>query len=492
MINTLTGSAISNFLEKYKVVWIYLICIGYIAMNAYLIYKDIYYSLALPLILVLLYIYFTRLDWILFLIAFTTPIAVNIVQHEMGVGISVPTEPLLFGVLLIFILKLFYKNQFDKKIWTHPISIIVIISLVWMFITSLTSQIPMVSFKFLLARLWFVIPFYFLGIHLFRNTKNIRLFIWLYAIPLMGVVFYTIYTHSTHGFEEEAGHWVMEPFYNDHTAYGAILALFLPVFVGFSFSKVYSKTTRFFSVIFMVILIVALYLSSCRAAWVSIVAVGLFYMVILFKIKFKWIAVVVGSLLIFFFMFQQQIWDVLERNKQGTSGDFTEHVQSISNISTDASNLERINRWQSALRMFQQRPVLGYGPGTYQFEYAPFQLSLEKTNISTNVGDRGNAHSEFIGPLSEEGVLGMLSMLALAIVTIIYGLRVYKGAKTPEIKLISLTILLGLMTYFLHGTLNNFLDSDKASVPFWAFIAILVAIDIYQNKGQDSRLKTQD
>jgi len=187
-------------------------------------------------------------------------------------------------------------------------------------------------------------------------------------------------------------------------------------------------------------------------------------------------------LLIFFFMFQQQIWDVLERNKQGTSGDFTEHVQSISNISTDDSNLERINRWQSAFRMFSERPVFGFGPGTYQFEYAPYQLSKEKTLISTNAGDRGNAHSEFIGPLSEEGLPGMLIMLTLVIMVIAYGIKVHKQANTPETRLLSLTVLLGLITYFFHGTLNNFLDTDKASIPVWAFIAMLIAMDMYQNK----------
>ena len=38
---------------------------------------------------------------------------------------------------------------------------------------------------------------------------------------------------------------------------------------------------------------------------------------------------------------------------------------------------------------------------------------------------------------------------------------------------------LGLFTYFVHGVLNNYLDTDKISVPFWGGIAIIVAIDIY-------------
>jgi len=447
-----------------------------------MVYKDYYYSLALPLLLVLLYLYFVRLDLVLLLIAFTTPIAVNMVQYDLGAGISLPTEPLLVGVLFMFILKLFYRNDFDRRIWTHPVSVVVIISLVWMLITTLTSQIPLVSFKYLLSRLWFVIHFYFLGILFFRNLINIMRFIWVYAIPLAGVIIYTTIVHSTHGFTEEAGHWVMYPFYNDHTAYGAILALFLPVFTGFAFSRVYSRPVRFFSLLIFLILLGALYLSYSRAAWVSVSATFMVYLVILFRIKFKWIAVTVTVLLVFFFMFQQQIWDTLERNKQDSSGNFIEHVQSISNISTDDSNLERINRWQSAIRMFEERPVFGFGPGTYQFEYAPFQLSKEKTLISTNAGDRGNAHSEYIGPLAEMGFPGTIIVITLVIMVVIYGLHVYKQAKTPEVRMLSLSILLGLITYFLHGTLNNFLDTDKASIPVWAFIAMLVAMDMYQNK----------
>ncbi|MFH1160011.1 MAG: O-antigen ligase family protein [bacterium] len=482
IFGNLTVTGVISWLENYKILWIYLSSLAYVLLNAYLIYKNLYYSLFLPLLVILIYIYFTRLDWILLLIAFTAPIAVNIVQYDLGAGMSIPTEPLLFGVLVLFILKIIYKNDLDRRIWTHPLSMMVIISLAWMLITSLTSQIPLVSFKYLLARLWFVIPFYFLGIHLFHKTQNIRLFIWFYTIPLLGVIAFTIYTHSTRGFDEEAGHWVMSPFYNDHTAYGAVLSLFLPVFVGFSFSKVYSKITRFFSFIVLLILVLALFLSFCRAAWISVVFSLLVFLMVLFRIKFKWIALGLGSFLAFFFMFQEQIWDVLERNKQGTSGNFIQHIQSISNISTDNSNLERINRWQSALRMFDERPVFGFGPGTYQFIYAPYQLSQEKTFISTNAGDRGNAHSEYIGPLAEQGLAGMLVMITLVIFVMVYGMRVYRNARTPEIRLLSMTVLLGLITYFLHGTMNNFLDTDKASIPVWAFIAMLVSMDMYQNK----------
>jgi O-antigen ligase len=188
-----------------------------------------------------------------------------------------------------------------------------------------------------------------------------------------------------------------------------------------------------------------------------------------------------------FYTFQHQILDKLEKNKQDSSENFVEHIKSIYNISSDASNLERINRWQSALRMFNERPFWGWGPGTYQFLYAPYQRSKEKTIISTNAGDLGNAHSEYIGPLAESGLFGMLSILLVFGFSIYYGLRVYKNAVSQEIKIISLGLVLGLISYYIHGFLNNFLDSDKASVPVWGFIAILVSLDLFHNNKTEEK-----
>ena len=158
---------------------------------------------------------------------------------------------------------------------------------------------------------------------------------------------------------------------------------------------------------------VAIVLSYARAAWISVVIALFVFAVIMLRIKFYWLVIAGAVLLGSFFIFQNQILDKLEKNKQDSSANLVEHIQSIANISSDASNLERINRWQAALRLSEDRPVFGWGPGTYQFVYAPFQLSKEKTIISTNLGDLGNAHSEYLGPLAEMGFPGLLIVLVL-------------------------------------------------------------------------------
>jgi putative inorganic carbon (hco3(-)) transporter len=279
----------------------------------------------------------------------------------------------------------------------------------------------------------------------------------------------------------------MTPFYNDHTSYGAILAMYIPILIGFTFSSSYPKNFKTIIWIVISVLLFATILSYTRAAWISLIGAFGVFVVVKLKIKFRTVLILTASLLILFFTFQKQIFMSMEENTQDSATDLSKHVKSISNISTDASNLERINRWKCAIRMFEKKPILGWGPGTYQFKYAPFQFSYEKTIISTNYGDMGNAHSEYIGPLAESGIFGSLSFLAIVIVTIYTGLMVRRRAKSKEVRLMSLIFTLGLITYYLHGFLNNFLDTDKASVPFWGFTAILVALDVYHSNKEDDK-----
>lgn len=264
--------------------------------------------------------------------------------------------------------------------------------------------------------------------------------------------------------------------------------MYIPIITGMLFDKTNKKALRLISLAILSLFVVAIIFSYTRASWVGLIAAFGLYVLLKLKIKIRTLfigASIVGTL---FIVYQSQILMDLERNKQDSSTNLTEHVKSISNVATDASNLERINRWNCAIRMFQQKPFFGYGPGTYQFKYAPFQFSYEKTIISTNAGDMGNAHSEYLGPLSESGLFGMLSMLAIVIVFYLTAIRLYYNHSDPKTKTLIISIICGMTTYFIHGLMNNFLDTDKASAPFWAFFAIIVAIDVYHkyNSSEES------
>ena len=470
--------------KKAKIGWIYLIAAIFVAVSLFLVVnKNNYLFFALPVVLGILLLYIFSLDKVMMLISFLVPLSVVLEEFEQ-LAVSLPAEPLLAGVLILFIAKLLYDGKYDHAIARHPVAVVIYCMFLWMVVTTITSEMPVVSIKFVMSRLWFVIPSFFVCAMLFKKPKNIDWFIWLYIASLCIVVIYTTIIHAQHGFDGDSAHWVMSPFYNDHTAYGAALAIYLILAITYVFLPDLKTSRRIIILGVVVLLSIAMILSSCRAAWISLVAALGVLICVLLKIKFRWILTAVVILVGLFFMFQHQIIDALEHNNQDASGDVVENVQSITNISTDASNLERINRWQSAFRLFSERPVFGWGPGTYQFVYAPYQMSKEKTIISTNAGDGGNAHSEYIGPLAEQGFMGTILMLALVITVVYTGMKAYGRAKNKKAKVLALGATLAFFSYFVHGFLNNFLDTDKLAVPVWSCAALIVVLDLYYSRQE--------
>jgi len=473
--------------------WVYIVGVLFSVVNAYLFYHDFYYFALLPIVLMVVYTAIFALDKLFLFAVFCTPLSLNLEQMEIGgLGLYLPTEPILFGIMFIYLFKQFSQpKEQGSEVLRHPVTLAILFHLFWMLVTSFTSEMPLVSFKFLLTRLWFVVPVYFFGIQFFKQKfSNIYAFIWAYIVPLTVVLLVTVIKHAGHGFSEEAGHWIMSPFFKDHTSYGAIIALFYPVVVGLFFDKDRSSISRTLIGIILLIFTVALFYSYTRAAWVSVVGAFMVYLLFVFKIKFKYLVylgLVVGTFIAI--NFTELSYMIKKNDAEHTTEDFGERLESMSNVSSDASNLERLNRWNSAFRMFGERPIFGWGPGTYSFQYAPFQDPADLTIISTNFGTGGNAHSEYIGPLAEQGVLGTVGIL-LIVITIFYtGATLYIQLENKKVKRVLMLVMLGLVTYFTHGILNNYLDTDKASVPVWGFAAIIVTIDLYYRNKKDVDLK---
>jgi putative inorganic carbon (HCO3(-)) transporter len=436
---------------------------------------------------------FSSLDKFVYLIVFLVPFSIpltNIVGRNIGVDLLLPTEPMLAGLMILVFLKYLKGQRLDIRILRHPVTLAVYFYLAWIFITSITSSMPLVSFKYLISRTWFILAFYLIAAEIFKSKKNMRQYIWLYIIPFTVIILYSLARHISRGLlNQMAAHSVVKPFYNDHTAYGMALGMLIPVLIGLfvNYHKKMGITQYFLFISLIVLFFMATLFSYTRAAWLSLAGAGGIWLLVMIRIRWQYMVAVAVISFSLFFTFQTELMMRLERNKQTSSGKLTEHVQSISNVKTDASNLERLNRWSCALRMFKEKPLFGWGPGTYMFQYAPFQNSWEKTSISTNFHTLGNAHSEYLGPLAEQGIPGIIGVLLIVGLTLRTGLRVYFRSNSKQVRVLALSVLLALITYYIHGILNNFLDTDKASALFWGFTAILVALDLKYIKPENVR-----
>lgn len=454
----------------------------YAVLCGFLIWQDVSYLSLMSFGLIAVYFAVFHTEYAYLGLAFFTPLSVNIEEYTDSFGLFIPTEPLLFGLMILFLMKQLNGAQLiDKKVWKNPIVIAACFYLGWTFITSITSSNPVASFKFLLAKLWFIIPLLFLGPVVMKKRANIKSFLWLMSIAMVIAILYTLAVHATYSFGEQEGHWVMWPFFKDHTIYGAAVALIVPILFALYFSKKHNPLIQVTLIGLITITMIGLYFSYTRAAWLSIIAALMVLAVIKLKVKFKYLASI-GLVAIAIVLFSwDQIQMEMERNKfEHTTEEFGERLQSATNVTTDASNLERLNRWSCAIEMFKERPFFGFGPGTYAFEYARFQDPENLTIISTNFGNLGNAHSEYLGPLSEMGFFGLIAILGIVAAIFYHSITLYiKWPKEDtEMRTLILGMILALVTYFVHGVLNNYLDTDKASVPIWGFCAIFIALDL--------------
>ncbi len=476
-----------------KISLLYGFCGLFIALNIALIIQGFYWFTALPVAIIIGYLFFFSLDKLLFLLIIITPFTVKYENAAMGFTVNMPAEPIIAAILMLFFLKLIYEQRYERAILKHPVTIAIAVYLFWMLITSVTSEMKLVSLKYFISQLWYIVTFYFVFIKLFKEKINLHRFLWYYGVPLAIVILIITFQHSVYGFDRQVGTWIVRPFFNDHTNYSAVISLLTPLFFIFIFNRNYSSLQRFFALLIFMAFTTGIIFSYSRASWLGIIVSVAAFILIYFRINYRFIAAT--ALLVFglFYTFQTDIIIKLERDQQESSGDFREHIQSIYNITTDASNLERINRWKSAIRMFEERPVFGWGPGTYQFVYAPFQRWEDYTPITTHFGDVGNAHSEYIGPLAESGLPGMLTFIAIVITVLYTGIRNFYKIHDGNLRWLSLGATLGLITYFAHGFLNNFLNTDKASVLFWGLIALIVAIDVFHRKAEAAKkLQSKD
>ncbi|HET6556315.1 MAG TPA: O-antigen ligase family protein, partial [Prolixibacteraceae bacterium] len=304
--------------------------------------------------------------------------------------------------------------------------------------------------------------------------------LFLFSLSQLLVLCYSIYQFAGFDFNTVTIKGIFRPFYKDHTILGATGA-FLSTFWLLSIRKAKNAKQKLSSAFLGLVFLGSVFLSFSRAAFLSMVFAAIIWMAFQFHIRIKHLAIMVLAGLLLAAIYRQPVMESLSSNKNlshDASASYLERLESSSNISTDISNLERLNRWYSGIKMAQQRPFAGFGPGTYQFQYIPFQspqlmnrLTVKNYwHIPENSG--GTAHSEYVLALSEMGIVGLISLLAFL------GRWMWISFEKSHAKVQRRDIVIAftvLSTYLFHGAFNNFLNTDKFAFLFWGFAAWLAA-----------------
>lgn len=454
--------------------------------------------------------------FLLALLALFLPLSFKIFFPAIGTVIIFPAEIMIGMLVLMFGYDLVFKKGFAQSHWTfikHPLTIIILIYLCFNAASGAFSTMHLVSLKAVIVKSSYIIVFYFFMFTVLKtNLDNYAELLKLYAFSIALVILYSLLIMSKVGFNRYGSGYACHPFYNDHTIFAAAILFLIPIFIGFNF---FPKTFEFIIgkriLVFLgiIILFAGFYFSFCRAAWVSMFSGILLFLLIIVGFRFRGLMVLLFLTLSAIYFFYTPLLNTIKENKVDstvTNAGLFEHFHSITNITSDVSNKERLNRWDCSIKMFKQRPVLGYGPGTYQFQYIPFQDSANLTYISRQValrpgfgsfywhsnavgllqdkdythfqGKGGTAHSEYFLELAESGLPSTLALIGLFFAGLFFTLRTLSKTSDKKIKIIVVTAICALTTYFVHGVFNNFLDDCKIAFLFWSSLCVIAVADI--------------
>ena len=156
------------------------------------------------------------------------PISIPVYIEVLSLKLSFPSE--FITVLLIITMgsSYFINEKLEKKIIFHPISILLLSDLFFTLIAATFSTMPLISFKRLLLKIGFIAIYYFVFSHWYKKSEKRSSLFFLYAIGLIYPIYSTLKWHSLQDFSVASSFAMPQPFFSDHTIYGACLAFVLP------------------------------------------------------------------------------------------------------------------------------------------------------------------------------------------------------------------------------------------------------------------------
>jgi len=162
--------------------------------------------------------------------------------------------------------------------------------------------------------------------------------------------------------------------------------------------------------------------------------------------------------------------------------DFSDHMTATFQME-DMSTVERFYRWIAAVKMFKERPVMGFGPGNFVNNYKHYTVTAYETYISDNE-EGSSVHNYFLTMLTEQGIPGLIIFILMVIISILYFEKVYHNRQSQEAR----NFVLALGSCFLALLVNNFfsdlLEADKLGPMFFMCMAILVRMDLDEDTSE--------
>lgn len=402
-------------------------------------------------------------------------------QVTSTLSLDFPTEPILIFLTFLGVCKWILKpSTFPTELLKSNLFFLMLLHAIWLMLNIFFSSHKLLSFKFLLAKLWYIIPsiillqcFEFNRIHI---IKVVRLII----LVMLFVVFQSLARHAFEGFSFEGIKYSLTPFFRNHVNYSATLVLLFPWLLYLKPFASSNKKQSKFSIQNLVVIIygLGLFFAFSRGAWLALV-LGLF---VGFAIVYNKLKLIVFSSLIILLI---TIGVILSKNKFlelapnfNTTiyhNNLYEHLNATVTLS-DVSNAERLYRWVAAFNMINKHPFVGFGTNTFYYHYKQYTINAFRTWVSEN-DDHSTVHNYFLLALIEQGIVGFCLLLGLIFTAIFKIQHLYNKATHRNDKLLLKAIGVSFVMICVLNFLSDLIETDKVGFLFWLLLGILIRIE---------------
>lgn len=415
--------------------------------------------------------------WILLLLI---PLSTHIEFLNNSFSLSLPSEPVMWLFYTLSIMLMIYKRQ-SLPVWfvNNPVTIIVLLQLLWLIVAVICSQVILLSTKFLIAKTWYLVCFFVIPVWLIKNRKDIKTIFLLWLIPILITIVIILIRHASYGFTFFNIDAAVGTLYYKHVDYASVLSMFYPlVFAAYIISRKTYKRLSILLFLLNLLFITAIILSYTRAAMGAVV----FSFIVAYAIRLKlanyiipvFYAVTLATFLFFaidnkFLQYHPHFEETYMHHE------FGDHLKATME-GKDMSSVERLYRWIAAVRMSIDKPLTGYGPHSFYYYYKPYALSLYRTYVSENY-ERSTTHNYFLYMLVEQGLPAMLLYALLVIIVFARAQLIYHRFTDPFYKNITLGIAMSFAVFFINNLFSELLETDKIGPLTYLSLSLLVILD---------------
>lgn len=396
-----------------------------------------------------------------------------------SLGIDFPDEILMMLLTGLVLFKIVHQpNFFPANLIKEPLFLLVCCIMGWTFISACFADNTILSMKFFLARIWFIIPFVIVPQILLQSQSSIRKLALLLLIPMFLIVVQALARHAFYGFSFVDIKKAMNPFFRNHVNYSSMLVCLLVPAIAMRFlTKGDNKYHRFLTLAILIGFI-ALFFSYSRGAWVALL-VGF---VFAFLMKWGWVKKAIVMTLVL--LIAASSWLMVDYHYMRFAPDhdhtifhtnFSEHIASTVTLK-DVSNAERFYRWVAGYRMFVERPVTGFGPNNFYSSYRPYTINVFQTWVSDNP-EHSTIHNYFLLTLAEQGIPGLLLFAWLWLGMLFRLQYLYNHLQNNYYRIVTLCIAVVLAMMASINFMSDMIETDKIGSLFWLCLGFVFIIN---------------